>query len=124
MDAGLQIDDVLGLPLRLGAMVANAGPRFQVRNEEQADPLPTRVRAGAAYEVSGQLMANEELSLLLTAEVEERWRNREIDAPALYLGSEFGASVEDAVLLVRAGYVIGNGEQVDGAAVEIGRAHV
>lgn len=120
VDAGVQVADVLGLPLRLGAMVANAGPRFQVRNEEQADPLPTRMRAGAAYELSGRLISSEELSLVLTAEVEERWRNRSLEAPALYLGGEFGASVEDAVLSVRAGYVIGNGEQVDGAAVGVG----
>ncbi len=118
VDAGVQWIGVAGLPLRLGAMVAQAGPRFQVRNEEQADPLPTRMRASASYEITGNLVSDEQLSLVLAAEVEERWRDP--GTPAIYLGSEFGAGVEDAVLLVRAGYVRGNGEQVDGAAVGVG----
>ena len=55
VDAGIQITDLAGLPLRFGAMIAHAGPRFQVHNEEQADPLPTRMRVSASYEVLGQL---------------------------------------------------------------------
>ncbi len=118
VDGGIQLTRVAGLPLRLGAMVAHAGPRFQIRNEEQADPLPTRVRVSAAYEVLARLVPSEQLSLHVTGEVEDRWRNP--GSPAFYLGSEFSARVEEAALLVRAGYVIGNGEQVDGAAVGVG----
>ena len=118
VDVGIQLTTVAGLPLRLGAMVAHAGPRFQVRNEEQADPLPTRMRLSAAYEVLGPFIPSGEISLHLSGEMEERWRDR--GSPAVYLGSELTVDVEDAVLLVRAGYVIGNGEQVDGAAVGVG----
>jgi len=122
VDAGLQVTDLAGLPLRLGAMVAHAGPRFQVRNEEQADPLPTRVRVSAGYEVLGRLVEIPGLELHLTAEIEDRWRElqRSSSSPALYLGAELGAAVEEAMLLVRAGYVRGNGEQLDGAAVGVG----
>ena len=118
VDAGLQLTELVGLPLRLGVMVAQAGPRFQVRNEEQADPLPTRVRASAAYEITGSLGETEQLSLTLIIEVEDRWRD--LGSPALYIGSEFGVGVEEALLVVRAGYVRGNGEQVNGAAIGVG----
>lgn len=118
VDAGIQLTRLAGLPLRVGAMVAHAGPRFQIRNEEQADPLPTRMRVSAAYEVLGQFVEVPELELHVTGELEDRWR--EPGSPALYLGTEFGATVEQALLLVRAGYVKGNGEQLDGAAVGVG----
>ena len=118
VDAGAQITGVAGLPLRLGAMIAHAGPRLQYLNEEQADPLPTRVRLAAAYEVEGPVVPAAELRLQLSAEVEDRWRDP--GTPALYLGGQFSAAVDPAVLHLRAGYVIGNGEQVDGAAVGVG----
>jgi hypothetical protein len=118
IDAGVQMTHVVGLPLRLGAMVAHAGPKFQIKNEEQADPIPTRLRASAAYEVLGRQLPAADIHLSLAGEVEERWRDP--GSPAVYLGSEFSGTVEDAVLLLRAGYVISNGEQVDGAAVGVG----
>jgi hypothetical protein len=122
VDAGLQVTRLAGLPLRLGAMIAHAGPRLQFKNEEQADPLPTRVRVGAAYEFAGPEIPSAQLGVELTAEVEDRWRDLTDGrgSPALYLGSEFSASVQPALLQLRAGYVIGNGEQVDGAAVGVG----
>ena len=72
VDGGAQVVGLAGLPLRLGAMVAHAGPRFQVRNEEQADPLPTRVRVSAAYDLERRLASGEQLSLVLAGEAEER----------------------------------------------------
>ena len=118
VDAGLQLVGVVGPPLRIGTMIAHAGPRFQVRNEEQTDPLPTRWRVSAAYEVLGHFGALDGFDLHVTAEAEDRWRDP--GSPAFYLGAEFGAGLEEALLVVRAGYVIGNGEQLDGAAVGVG----
>ena len=118
VDAGIQFTRLAGLPLRVGAMVAHAGPRFQIRNEEQADPLPMRMRVSAAYEVLGRFVEVTELELHVTGEVEDRWHDP--GSPALYLGTEFGAVVEQALLVARAGYVKGNGEQLDGAAVGVG----
>ena len=46
-DVGLQILPVERL--RIGAMLAHIGPRLQVLNADQADPLPARVRLGFAY---------------------------------------------------------------------------
>ena len=118
VDAGLQLTELAGLPLRLGVMVAQAGPRFQILNEEQADPLPTRVRASAAYEVTGTFGEGDQLSLTLIAEVEDQWRD--LGSPARYFGSEFAAGVEEALLIVRAGYVRGRDEQINGAAIGVG----
>jgi hypothetical protein len=117
VDGGVQLTQVAGLPLRLGAMLAHVGPRLQFHNEEQADPLPTRVRFAAAYEVAGPDVPGTELTLAVTGEVEDRWRDP--GSPAVYLGGEFSATVEQALLQLRAGYVW-NGPQVDGAAVGVG----
>ena len=117
VDAGAQLGPVAGLPLRLGAMLAHMGSDFQIVNEEQADPLPTRVRVAAAYEVLGHFVETEELGLALTVELEDRWRDP--GSPATYVGAEFSAGSGD-VLYVRAGYVFGAQQQVDGAAVGVG----
>lgn len=51
LDAGVLWHPSTSLPFRPGAMVAHLGPRFQLRNAEQADPLPTRIRVAAAGDV-------------------------------------------------------------------------
>lgn len=116
LDVGGQWSDVFGLPLRLGAMVAHAGPRVQVINEGQADPLPTRVRVGAAYDVLRHVIEEDEVRALLILELEDRWRDP--GGPAKYVGVEVGAGVEQS-LAVRAGYVFGADLQVDGAGVGV-----
>src|SRR5262245_14879838 len=76
---------------------------LQFHNEEQADPLPTRMRFAVAYDVEGPEVPGTELTLTLTGELEDRWRDP--GSPAVYLGSEFSAAVEQALLQLRAGYV-------------------
>ena len=117
VDLGAQLDPLSGVPLRLGVMVAHLGSDFQVVNEEQADPLPTRLRLAAAYQIMRHFVETEELGLSLTIELEDRWRDP--GSPATYVGSEFRAGTGD-VLYVRAGYVFGAEQQVDGAAVGVG----
>lgn len=117
VDAGLQSRPLNSLPLRLGAMVAHLGPRLQVINAEQADPLPTRVRLSAAYDVLAHLAPQAPYLLWVAVEVEDRWRKP--GSPSLYMGSEFAVGSRDAVF-VRAGYVLGQAEESDGAAVGLG----
>jgi hypothetical protein len=114
-DVGAQMSRVAGIPLRLGAMVAHAGPDFGP--EQAGDPLPTRVRVAAAYEVLGHFLETEELALTLAAELEHQRRNS--GSPATYLGAEFTAGGDDA-LYIRAGYVLGAEQQLDGASVGVG----
>jgi hypothetical protein len=117
LDAGIQSRPSETLPLRLGFMVANLGPSLQVINAAQADPLPTRLRASGAYEVLGHFVDANELDLWLTVELEDRMRD--LGSPSMYLGSEFSAGTAGSIF-VRAGYVVGDVEQVNGAAVGAG----
>lgn len=117
VDAGVQTDRVADLPLRLAAALVHAGPDIQFENEEQADPLPTRLRIAAAYEVLGHWMTSDLLSLWVSAEVDDRWRDW--GDPATYVGAELSAGGSQFVAL-RAGYVLNSDSQVDGAAVGMG----
>jgi len=115
IDAGVQV-----LPterLRLGAMVAHLGPRLQVLNTEQADPLPTRVRVAAAYKVLEAITGTEELRGWLAVEVEDRLR--ELGSVSVYLGTEMIAGQVD-VLSLRAGYAWSELDQEDGGRVGLG----
>ena len=75
---------------------------------EQADPLPTRLRAAASYEILRHFSEMPDVELWVTAELEDRWQ-RSWD-PILYLGGELVAGEED-LFLIRAGY----GQQAVGA---------
>lgn len=116
-DIGLQARPLAAVPLRLGAMVAHAGPRLQVVNADQADPLPTRIRLAAAYELGHHFIAYEDVDLWFTTELEDRWRSP--GSPSLYLGGEFTAGLEN-VFFARAGYEAGEGRENRGAAVGVG----
>lgn len=103
--------------LRMGAMVAHIGPRLQVLNADQADPLPTRIRFSTAYEVMEHFLPDPAVRFWISAELEDQWRD--VGSPSFYLGSEFAAGRDDMVF-VRAGYVSGQLDHTDGAAVGIG----
>lgn len=117
VDLGVQGIPITSLPLRLGAMVAHMGPRLQVDNAEQADPLPTRLRLSAAYQVLSHVVEAGDIRLWVTAEVEDRWRDR--GRPSTYFGTELSAGAAD-VVYVRGGYVRGELDRPDGAAVGVG----
>jgi hypothetical protein len=116
-DAGAQLTETERIPVRLGAMVAHAGSRFNITGEEQGDPLPTRLRLAAAYELLGHFLETDELKLSLSFELEDRWRD--LGSPAKYVGTEFTAGQGDELYL-RAGYVFGAEQQLDGASVGVG----
>lgn len=115
IDAGLQA--LLVDRLRIGAMVAHLGPSLQVLNAEQADPLPTRVRVAAAYNVVAAITDTDDLRGWLAFEVEDRLR--ELGSLSYYLGTELTAGQVDALSL-RAGYVWSELTQEDGGRVGLG----
>lgn len=117
VDAGVQVTPTPGGPLRIGAMIAHLGSRFQHENAEQADPLPTRVRLALAYDVLGAWTRRPGLEGWLTVELQDRVLER---APlALFVGSEVVAGTHDRLYL-RAGYVATDPDQAGGAAVGFG----
>lgn len=117
VDLGLQATPIDRIPLRLGAMIAHLGPKLQVVNAEQADPLPTRMRVSASYNVLEHFLENEDFEFWTTVELEDRWRDP--GSPSTYFGTEFSSGTAD-VVYVRAGYVVGRIDQPDGAAVGMG----
>ena len=117
VDAGLQAVPFPDLPLRLGVMVAHLGPRLQIINVEQSDPLPTRIRVGAGYEVLRHFLHDEGMELWVVGEMEDRWRSP--GSPVLYLGSEFLAGEGD-VFFLRTGYGRGSLGAASGASVGLG----
>jgi len=117
VDLGVQSVPRSDLPLRLGAMVAHVGPRLQVLNAEQADPLPSRMRVGAAYDVLAAFTERSDVQGWLAVEVQDRLRQP--GSVSVYLGSEFVAGSREALYL-RTGYVIGDLDQEAGARVGLG----
>ena len=97
-DVGFQSQPLANLPLRFGAMLAHFGPRFQVVNAAQADPLPTRIRVSAAYEVLRHFSAPEDLSLWVRVEVEDRWK-RLGESASFYVGTELVAGSTNEIFL-------------------------
>ena len=117
VDTGVQLIPLKSLPLRLGAAVVHAGPRLQVVNAEQADPLPIRARFSLAYDLGRHLFADQPLNFWISSEVEDRWRDP--GSPSLYIGTEFRAGSSD-LFFARAGYVSGEVQRSDGVAVGVG----
>lgn len=128
LDAGAQLTDLGGLPVRLGVALNHAGPDVQFENAEQADPLPTRLRVGAAYQVLDRWLQSDELKLWLSGEVEMDPFDEEIESadaevpgrsPATSVGLELTAGTLE-FLSLRAGWVFNSATQVDGGAVGLG----
>ncbi len=115
LDVGLQAQPFADIPLRLGWMLAHAGTDFQIANQEQSDPLPTRIRLAVAYEILHRLVDDGLMDLWVTAETEDR--ARELGSPSLYMGLNFEAA---NIFFVRTGYVAGQLDQTDGASVGVG----
>lgn len=116
-DLGVQMQPFGSIPLRLGALAVHLGPSFQVENAEQADPLPSRLRLAAEYGAFEREVEDEPIGLELILELEDRLRD--LGSPAYLLGAQLYAGSEDRVY-VRAGYSLGDTDQVDGAAVGFG----
>ena len=112
LDVGLQAEPFERIPLRFGWMLAHAGTDFA--NEEQSDPLPTRIRFAVAYDLLRRL-EEDRLALWFTLEAEDRARDP--GSPSLYTG--LNLSVAD-LFYVRAGYVGGKLQQTNGPSVGLG----
>ncbi len=117
VDAGIQSQPVDDIPLRFGLLLAHLGPSLQLINSEQADPLPTRLRAAASYEVLRHFSEMPNVELWLTTELEDHWRD--LGDPNLYLGGELVAG-EGGLFMIRAGYGQQELGQSPGASVGLG----
>lgn len=117
LDAGIQAQPSETIPLRIGVLLAHVGPNLQLINVEQADPLPTRLRAAVSYEALRHFTDTPGVELWINLELEDRWRN--LGSPILYLGGELVAGEGD-LFFVRAGYGQQQSGQSAGASVGLG----
>ena len=69
LDAGAQFSLDPVLPVKIGASVRNVGLRVQVNDEQQADPLPSRVQAGMELRVKALRAIAEGAELLVSADM-------------------------------------------------------
>jgi hypothetical protein len=113
VDAGIRYNPHLHPALELGVSVVNVGPGLQVVNAEQADPLPSRLHLGVAYDVLGAVALDERVALRVTTDVQDVLRD--LGNPTVSVGMEL--DVQGAVFL-RAGYAPGEGLGT-GAAVGV-----
>jgi len=117
LDAGIQSEPLPDIPLRFGVLIAHVGPNLQLINVEQADPLPTRLRAGVSYEALRHFTDMPGVELWINLELEDRWHN--LGSPILSFGGELVAG-EDDLFFVRAGYGQQQYGQSAGASVGLG----
>jgi hypothetical protein len=113
VDFGVQYDVPWPRTLQLGLAVLHVGPRLQVKNAEQADPPPRRIRVGAAYEVLQHFVQDSTVQLVASADLNLLGADEE---PSLASGLELFL---DQSLFIRAGYATGTGTGT-GAAVGVG----
>ncbi len=119
VDVGAQSRPLQRIPLTLGVMAAHLGPRFQVENAEQADPLPSRFRLAAALDVLSRTIEEEALTLTAMLELEDRVRTP--GNPTLFVGAELSAGTVDRIV-ARGGYILAGSDPADHAeAAAVGR---
>lgn len=115
LDAGVQASLTGLAPATVGIAIRNVGPRLQVNDQSQSDPLPTRIQAGVSASVPQVHRSAPELDMRVTADLLDDVKFR---APSLRFGAALGYRER---AFARAGYVFdrGNGEG-DGPAFGLG----
>ena len=113
IDAGMQADLTGIVPVHVGAAIRNAGPKLQVNDRDQSDPLPTRVQLGATYDVPHMETVAKDVSLRVAGDM---LANLQFDSPSVRFCAT--AAYKDRAYL-RAGYISARGEG-DGDGPSIG----
>jgi hypothetical protein len=117
LDAGAQANLTGLIPATIGIAVRNVGPRLQVNDKDQSDPLPTRIQAGISAAVPQVHRRAPELGLRVAADLLD---NLDVREPSLRFGAAL-AYRERA--FVRGGYLFDRGDgEGDGPSFGLGLA--
>lgn len=117
LDAGAQADLAGIAPVTVGLALRNAGPRLQVKDTDQADPLPTLLQAGVSYNVPNAERLARDVAIRVNADVLANLRS---SGRSYRVGSTL--AYRDRAFL-RGGYVLARDEgEGDGPAYGIGLA--
>jgi len=124
IDAGVQYAVGGSDMLRLGFVVRHAGFELQLENEEQADPLPTRVQIGAIYRILLPELGgtSQRFDVRLVADVDDQWG--QYDSPEMRLGLDLGVG---ELVRFRGGYAFLDSESEGpsvGVGLRVGRVRV
>jgi hypothetical protein len=116
IDLGLQYRPRRIPSLELGVALLHYGLALQLKNAEQADPTPARLRIGAAYEVAQHFRPDSSIAFTISADLLARARSAGSPVAA------FGAEVAfDQTLFVRGGYAAsGDALTKGGAGIGLG----
>lgn len=107
VDLGAQYDFRRYLPLTVGSAVRHLGPRFQIRDSEQADALPTQFVVGARYDVEAIGKQVPDLRLRLASDVSRSFGAGGADV-AVHVGAE---GMFRNTFALRGGWVQRRGEE-------------
>lgn len=116
IDLGAQYDFRRRVPLAVGAAVRHLGLRLQVKDRDQADPLPTQLAVGARYDVEALGRRVKDARLTVSTDV-VRGLGAGGSDPSVHLGAE--GSFRNTILL-RGGWVQRRGDS--GPSVGFGYA--
>ncbi len=101
VDLGAQYDFRRKVPLVVGAAVRYLGLRLQVKDSEQADPLPTQLAVGARYDVEALARRVKDVRLRVAADVVSSLSAGGA-TPAVHVGAE---GMFRSVIALRGGWV-------------------
>ena len=111
VDFGAQYDVPGDSSIRLGAAIRNVGRRLQINDQEQADPLPTRIEVGLSYRLGIVRRYVSDIDVHLAGDVVA---TETADDPSARLGADL--TYQNTVHL-RAGYIAND---TDGANAALG----
>ena len=113
VDFGFQYDLSDRAPLSFGASIRNLGLRFQVNDEDQADPLPTRLQLGVLYRMLALGGEQRPIDLHLSGDLVNQVA---FETPSARIGADV---IVQKTVHLRAGYGFERSE-ASGASIGIG----
>lgn len=113
IDAGLQYNLADVAPITFGAAIRNLGLRFQVNDEDQADPLPTRLQVGVLYRMLAIGSETRPMDLHLSGDLINQVT---LEAPTARIGADM---IVQKTVHLRAGYSFDRSE-TSGASIGLG----
>lgn len=119
VDLGLQFKPLADRPLRIGIALRNVGPRLQIKDQPQADALPTRLHIGVSYDPQFAQLAPE-VKIRTFAELVSTPGFAE---PEFHIGAQAGYTAGVSMLTIRGGYVVqqsNGGESSTGPSLGLG----
>jgi hypothetical protein len=114
LDAGVQYDLAPRAPVAVGVAVRNLGPRLQVNDSPQSDPLPGRLQVGVLYRLPGVERYARDTEVHVSGDLIDQLS---VDQPSTHVGADV---IWQKRVHVRAGYVFRLDERDEGAGPAVG----